>query len=280
MIFRKYDQEKDKLAVQRIWKECGWIEDEDKHKKALDIFTDCSRSMIVEHDGSAECLIVTSPGTMKYDLSKLSISAVTAVTVSRLIRKQGAAPKLLASMLKDHINEGVDVAGLGMFEQGFYNRFGFATMGYEHWYSFDPCKLKIYKKGGIPTRLTDCDFQEINEAYVNGLKFHGNIWLDSAEIIQAEYLWNKNCFGLGYKTNGKLSHFLLLSTDDVEDGPYTVNMMAYENWDQFLQLLGIIKSLEEQVRTIRMKEPAFIQLQDFIEKPFQLQTITSVVLLK
>jgi hypothetical protein len=50
--------------------------------------------------------------------------------------------------------------------------------------------------------------------------------------------------------------------------------MVYQNWDQFLELMGIIKNLEEQVRTIHIREPALIQIQDFIDRPFQLQTIT------
>ena len=274
MIFRDYVVEKDQRDIQRIWMECGWIENEDKEKKALDIFLSSSRCKVVEHNDSAECLIVTSPGNMKYCEKDLSLSAVSSVTVSRLLRKQGAAPKLLASMISDEIKKGTAVAGLGMFEQGFYNRLGFATMGYEHWYSFDPSKLKIYKKGGIPIRLKPEDYLEAHKCFSTAMKHHGFVTLDPPELFQAEMMWTKQGFGLGYKTDGKLSHYLWMGTDSAESGPYRVHFMAYENWDQFLQLMGILKSLEEQVRTVKMKEPAFIQLQDFIEKPFQLQTIT------
>jgi len=274
MKFRKYDREKDKKEAQRIWIECGWIEDDEKDKKAFDIFTASSNCGVVDLNGSPECMIVTSPGKMKYEDSYLSLSAGSAVTVSRVLRKQGAAPRLLASMLIEDINNGADVAGLGMFEQGFYNRLGFATMGYEHWYSFDPAKLKVFKNGGIPLRITTDDFKETHRCYSEGRKLHGFVTLDPPELMHGDMLWCKNGFGLGYKTDGKLSHYLWLSTDDVEEGPYDVRWMAFKTGDQFLELLGIIKTLEEQVRTIRMKEPALIQLQDFIDKPFQLQTIS------
>jgi len=274
MKFRKYDREKDKKEAQRIWIECGWIEDDDKDKKAFDIFTASSRCSVVDSKGSPECLIMTSPGKMKYGTADLSLSAVSAVTVSRLLRKHGAAPRLLASMLKEDIDNGVDVAGLGMFEQGFYNRLGFGTMGYEHWYSFDPAKLKVFRKGGIPLRISAEDFKDAHQCYIDGRKQHGFVTLDPPELMHGEMLFCKNGFGLGYKADGKLSHYLWFSTDDVEEGPYDVRWMAFRTWDQFLELMGIIKNLEEQVRTIRMKEPTSIQLQDFIDKPFQLQTIT------
>lgn len=274
MIYRDYNPEKDKEALQRIWIECGWIEDEKKDKEALDIFTSTSRCKIAEVNGSAECLVMTSPGKMKYGNSDLSLSAISSVTVSRILRKQGAAPGLLASMIRDEIEKGTAVTGLGMFEQGFYNRLGFATMGYEHWYCFDPSRLKIFKKGGIPERISTDDYLDAHRCYIEAEKHHGNVTLDPPELFQAEMKWTTNGFGLGYKTAGKLSHYLWMGTKNVENGPYNVHWMAYSNWDQFLELMGLIRSLEEQVRTVEMKEPAFVQLQDFIDRPFQLQTIT------
>ncbi|MCK5156627.1 MAG: GNAT family N-acetyltransferase [Spirochaetales bacterium] len=274
MKFRDYDQKKDFKHVFRIWQECGWVEDEEKDKKAFTIFTSTGHRKIAELNEVPECFITTSPGKMKYGNTSLKLTAVTAVTVSRLLRKQGAASRLLASMLEQDISEGADVAGLGMFEQGYYNRFGFSTMGYEHWYTFDPAKLIIYKNGGIPVRITSDDWEEAHRCISERKMSQGFITFDSPELIHSEMLWSKNGFGLGYKKDGKLSHYAWFSTDNTESGPYDVRWMAYSNWDQFLELLGTIKSLEDQVRTVNMREPASIQLQDFIEKPFQLQTIT------
>jgi predicted acetyltransferase len=276
MIMRKLNRElkKEMKAIYRIWKECGWISDDINEKKSLDAFLKGSNNQIVELNGAPECHITTSPGKMSYGESTLKLTAVSAVTVSRILRKQGAASALLASMLIEEAELGADVAGLGMFEQGYYNRLGFTTMGYEHWYSFDPAKLSLYKKGGIPERLTKENWKAVHKNLTERIKGHGSVTLDPPELIKAEMLWSKKGFGLGYKHNGKLTHHVWFSTDDVETGPYFVRWMAYSNWDQFLECMGIIKSLEEQVRTISMREPAHIQLQDFIDKPFQLQTIT------
>lgn len=274
VIFRDYDKEKDKKDAYRLWLESGWVEDEKKDKKSFDAFVDCSYSKVVEHNGAPECLVISTPGTMVFGMEELKLNAIAAVTVGRVLRKQGAAAKLLASMLKDGFDQGFDVAGLGMFEQGFYNRLGFATMGYEQWISFDPARLKIYKKGGAPIRLGYNDWKEMHECICSRIKQHGFITLDRPEILKGELGWLKNFFALGYRKNGKLTHYITFSTEDVEHGPYTVNWMSYQNYDQFLELLGIIKSLEDQVRSIEMKEPAFIQMQDFIDRPFQLRMIT------
>ncbi|MCD4760546.1 GNAT family N-acetyltransferase [bacterium] len=276
MIMRKLNRElnKEMKAIYRIWKECGWISDDANEKKSLDAFLEGSNNQIIELNGDPECLICTSPGKMYYGDTTLNITAVTAVTVSHILRKQGAASTLLVSMLGEEAQHGADVAGLGMFEQGYYNRLGFTTMGYEHWFTFDPGKLSIYKKGGIPERLTKKNWKAVHKNLSERIKGHGTVTLDPPELIKAEMLFGKNAFGLGYKQNGKLTHHVWFSTDDAETGPYYVRWMAYSNWDQFLECMGIIKSLEEQVRSISMREPTHIQLQDFIEKPFQLQTIT------
>lgn len=274
MIDCPYKKEQHSKDIFRIWLECGWLEDTKDHKKALEHFTSGSEAMVIEHDGSAECLVVVSPGILRYGEKDLPLAAVSSVTVSRILRKQGAAPRLLASMLAQEIRKGAVVAGLGMFEQGFYNRLGFATMGYEHWYQFSPCHLKHYKKGGIPVRIGVEDWKEAYECHRDRMKGHGFVQINPPEVFRAEMIWSKNGFGLGYRKDGKLSHYIWFAPEDVENGPYVVQWMSYNDWTEFMELMGIIKSLEEQLRSVRIKEPAFIQLQDFIEKPFLQRALT------
>jgi hypothetical protein len=45
--------------------------------------------------------------------------------------------------------------------------------------------------------------------------------------------------------------------------------MAFQTYDQFLELLSVMKSFEEQVFLIRMHEPQGIQLQDLLEQPLK-----------
>jgi hypothetical protein len=50
--------------------------------------------------------------------------------------------------------------------------------------------------------------------------------------------------------------------------------MSYQNWDQFLELTGIIASLADQVHLVVMREPPGIQFQDLLTQPFRQRTIT------
>jgi predicted acetyltransferase len=45
--------------------------------------------------------------------------------------------------------------------------------------------------------------------------------------------------------------------------------MAYQNAEQLMELLALIKSLGDQVSSFRMLEPAGIQLQDLLKQPFR-----------
>jgi len=47
--------------------------------------------------------------------------------------------------------------------------------------------------------------------------------------------------------------------------------MIYRNWDQFLELMALLKSLGDQVHLVKMAEPPGIQLQDLVRKPFKTQ---------
>jgi hypothetical protein len=47
--------------------------------------------------------------------------------------------------------------------------------------------------------------------------------------------------------------------------------MAYESPGQFLELLGVLKSLGDQVHGIRMADPAHVQMQDLVDRPFRAQ---------
>ena len=145
MKFREFDPQKDKDAVHRIWLEIGWIDGSEKQKEAVDIFLSGGRAFVAELNGDAECLAASMPGAIQYLAEDLKLSVVTAVTTSRIARKQGLAKRLTAKLVAADAAAGAQIAALGMFEQGFYNQLGFGTGGYEHQVSFDPAQLQIKK---------------------------------------------------------------------------------------------------------------------------------------
>jgi hypothetical protein len=50
--------------------------------------------------------------------------------------------------------------------------------------------------------------------------------------------------------------------------------MAYQNTDQFLELMALIKNLGDQIRQVWMREPGGIQLQDLLVQPFRYRRLT------
>ncbi len=273
-MIRSYDPEKDQKAAYRIWREVGWI-DSAKQEKSLDNFIKAGRSLVAEINDEAECMVVSAPGIFRYLNEDLAMSVVTAVTTSRVARKQGLAKKLTAQLIAADAAEGALVTALGIFEQGFYNLLGYGSGPYEHWISFDPAQLNLKKRARIPRRLTNDDSAHMHHAMLNRRRRHGAISLLPPETVEAELGWSENGFGLGYfdGPNAELTHFFWASAKG-EQGPYTIDMLAFQNGEQFLELLALLKTLGDQVRMVKMHEPAGIQMQDFLAQPFRFRQLT------
>ncbi|MBT3275463.1 MAG: hypothetical protein HN368_20070 [Spirochaetales bacterium] len=273
-IIRKYSEKKDKKAARRIWTECGWLSDDKKEKEAFDLFISSSPATVFEHAGAAECLVLSTPARLRYLEKDLSYSAITGVTTSRIARNLGAASLTLAQALRQDVEAGAVVSGLGIFEQGFYNRLGYGSGNYEHWLGFDPAWLVALPKPEVPSRFDVSNWKAIHQARLNRRKSHGAVDLLPPEVSRTDMMWLKNSFALGYKKGGRITHCVVMHASELESGPYSVSWMSYQNLRQFRELLAVIRSLGDQVRQIRMREPQEIQMQDFIRKPFQLQSIT------
>jgi len=98
---------------------------------------------------------------------------------------------------------------------------------------------------------------------------HGGCLLSEPKLMKAELRARANGFGLGFEIGGVLTHFLWLRPRDVSHGPYRVEMLAYRNGDQLMELLALLKSLSDQVSLIEMPEAPHIQLQSLLEQPFR-----------
>ncbi|MGM0404865.1 MAG: GNAT family N-acetyltransferase [Thermoplasmatota archaeon] len=273
--FREYNKKKDREAVYRIWYETGWLKKE--QRDAMDLFLEGSKEILVaDINGEPECLVTTVPAVIQYQENEIPLSCITAVTTSRIARKQGFASKLAAKAVARDASEGFIVSGLGMFEQGFYNRLGFGTGSYEHWYSFDPSTVDVDIKPRVPKRITVEDWEDVYENLENRMKKHGYVTFTEKKGTKGMLKWSEKSFGLGYyDDSGKLSHHVWFGVDDIEQGPYWVRLMAYTDYDQFLELMGLIKNLGDQVKLITMKEPSGIQLQDLLKEPFRRKRITN-----
>ena len=274
MIQRPYDPDRDRNAVERIWREVGWIESDDQ-AKTLDVFLESGRTLVAELGGEAECMVNTDPGQLRYLQVDLSACCVTGVTTSRIARRQGLASSLLASSLAASAQEGAAVAALGVFDQGFYDRLGFGSAGYERWCMFDPSQLAVDITPRIPRRLTEEDWEAVHRNRLVRHRTHGALSLLPAQHTRAEMQWSENGFGLGYADgSGELTHHLWVVSGKNESGPYRVGWMAYKAKAEALELLALLRNLGDQVYWIRMHEPPGIQLQDLLRKPFRSRRVT------
>lgn len=267
MDIRPYDKARDLRNAERIWYEIGWVETPQQASFLKDFLStgSCLTGCL---NGGAECLVHTVPGSIRYLEEELKLCAVTAVTTSRIARKQGFAQKITALQLAEAALDGAEVAALGIFDQGFYDKVGFGTGSYEHTFKFDPATLLVNRKFGVPTRLDKGDWKDMHAAMTSRLRSHGGCNLDPPMLMKAEAGFAENGFGLGYYTGDELTHFFWCDAKG-EHGPYVIAMIAYRNRDQLLELLALLKSLADQVSSVQMNEPQGLQLQSLLREPFR-----------
>ncbi|HSL82940.1 MAG TPA: GNAT family N-acetyltransferase [Thermoanaerobaculia bacterium] len=275
MDIRPYSHETDFDAVARIWREVGWIDGSDGQKEGLEAFCSVGRGSVALMDGEAECFVHWTPGDIAHTGTLLPFAGITAVTTSRIARKQGFATALTARALVEAMESGAAVAGLGIFDQGFYDRFGFGTTPYEHRYSFDPASLQVDVPYRPPVRLGPDDWEALHGALRSRMRAHGTLTLEPPQMVQAEMKWTESPFGLGYRDQGgTLTHFVYGKAKD-EQGPYSIWHMAYRDGRQLLELFRLLRELGDQVASVVVMEPPEIQLQDLIEQPFR-QRVRSI----
>ncbi|MEM9133775.1 MAG: GNAT family N-acetyltransferase [Actinomycetota bacterium] len=267
--FRPYERETDLEAAARIWYEIGWIEDTEK-TEALGGFLDAGNVEVAVMNGEAECLVHWSPGSVRYQDEQLSMGAITAVTTSQIGRKRGFASSLTASALAQAAEAGHAVAMLGMFEQGFYDRFGFGTGAHELTVSFDPGRLDIgHVPYRVPERIPLDAHVDFHAAMAGRLTSHGSVVLDAPDLFAADIGLNTKMFALGYRDDGgALTHFLAGSLDQGH-GPWDIRFLAYRNTEQLLELLRLLKELSDQIRLVKVAEPAHVQLQALQREPIR-----------
>ena len=267
-----YDHDRDFKAVDRIYREVGWL-GEDDSKSHEELAGAVYEGVVFRLDGEAECAATTSLGAMRHLEADLDLAVVTGVTTSRVARKLGAAKRVTAAAIAQRGEAGSEIATLGMFEQGFYDRLGFGSGAYSSRVRFDPATLKVDRRFRPPKRIAKDDWRDVHHAMRQRLRGHGSCVLHAPEIMRGELAFSRNPIGLGYYDGGTLSHFIWGETDG-EHGPYRIWWYAYRTPEQLLELLALIRSLGDQVALVSMEEPPEIQFQDVLEAPFRHRRIS------
>lgn len=269
---RPLDRERDHDAIVRIWREVRWIDDTDEQATAMASFLadDDTEAEVGTLDGTPECLVVRRPGSITYDTTDVPLTAVAAVTTSHRGRKLGLASTMTARCIAAGALDGAAVAALGMFEQGFYDRFGFGTASYDHRTSFDPQLLRVdHVPYRTPVRLGADDAVEMAAAMRARLRHHGAVVLRGDAFVRAEFDWLEHPMALGYRdADGTLTHFFAGSLKD-ENGPLEISLIAYRSIDELMELLRLLRELGDQLRSVVMIEPAALTMQVLLDAPMR-----------
>ncbi len=270
-MLREYEAKKDRDDVRRLWREVGWVKDGEEQLLAMDRFVASGHGFVAQANGQAECFVGTAPGTIRHLADDLPLCAVTSVATGRVARKQGLASALAAKAVARGAADGALVSALGVFDQGFYDQLGFGSGKVERSVFLDPASLVVDVTAQTARRLGQDTWKEAHASRLARMRSHGSVNITPPEITGAEMVWSKNGFGLGYHdaTTGQLTHCLWAQAFDVEHGPYNVQWLSYRTPAQFLELMGLLRSLGDQISLIRLHEPPGIQLQDLVNKPLR-----------
>ena len=122
--------------------------------------------------------------------------------------------------------------------------------------------------------MTCDDYKDVHFALLNRWPTHGGVNVLAAEFAHADMGWTEDAFGLGYRNaKSELTHFIWVENKS-EHGPLTINALAYQNTEQLLELLAMLKGQGDQVYSVSLLEPSHLQMQDLINSPFRRQATT------
>lgn len=276
MDFRAYDPETDLDAIVRIHNDTGWPATSDEDREATRLWNAVDTSLVATVNGTPECFVSNVDGTMRYLDASLPLCVIGGVATSHVARRQGLATRLTAEAIAtDVIQKQAAVAVLGMFDQGFYDRLGFGSGDYDHLVAFDPADLKVEPSGRVPVRLTVEDAERMHRGRVASRRPHGGIILGAPEYTRADMLVTTDGFGLGFEDeDGELTHHLWCRRETRGDGPYWIKWLAWRDRAQFVELMGLVKNLGEQVHLVRMVTPPDVQLWDLLERPWRRRVVS------
>ena len=264
-----FDFERDMGDVLQTWSETGWFEGEERQEKQIRAFFEANdgRSVVGQIAGRTESVTHRTLGFMRYDQSEIPAGGITAVTTSRIARKRGLASRGTARSVAHLGDEGAAVALLGMFEQGFYDRFGFGVGPYENEVYVYPGALNVPVDYRTPERFDlEEDIEEVHAAMVTRYLPHGGLVIGGERSTSAGLQIDDEVRVFGYRTDGAISHFVAV-TSKGEHGPDRIIQWAYATQTQCLELLRMVQEWGDQVDLVRFTEPRWMQAQDLIVHP-------------
>lgn len=268
MDIRAYEAERDRAHVERIWREVGWITDDDG-AAALPHFLDGGHVTVGLADGEAECCVSIHDATWRQDRTDLACALVSSVTTSWVGRRRGFAGTMLRRQLVAAAGRGDAVSVLGMFDQGFYDRLGFGTGASVLRHQFDPDTLRIDVAPRPVRRLGVDDVPAVHDLLQRRPRTHGGVVVHDEGFTRGEYLWTEERMTLGlHDEDGRLVG-VLIGKATGEHGPLEVYVLVGETSDELLELVGLLRQLGDQYRLVWLADPPELVLEDLLDQPYR-----------
>ena len=125
--------------------------------------------------------------------------------------------------------DGAAVALLGMFEQGFYDRFGFATGAPMLVARSTPPRCASTTAVSVTRRLGLADGAAMGDAMRRRLPHHGRVTSTPRTHGRGMGI-PRQPFALGYRDGDRITHFVAGSLKE-ENGPFEIQFCSYETGD-------------------------------------------------
>lgn len=256
----------DLAAIQRLWTEVGWVSGESDTAQ-LEHWLAEATTWVGGPGDEVEAVTSTHDGRMAVMGTDLPLGAVTSVLTGRTARRLGLAGDLLTRAVVHTADHGAALAALGMFEQGYYDRFGFGTGAPMPLVTFDPANLRVDVPARPPVRLDPDDWAELAALLAERLPSHGRVALHAPGYTRAEARWFDPWVGLGFRDeDGTLTHAMWGQAKG-EHGPLVIEWMVWRDGADLLELLGLVRGLGDQYRVATLQEPAEVSLRDVLDQP-------------
>ncbi len=274
MTMRPYDHERDFEHARRMWREAGWFEAD--REGLLEASLPTWRGWVALLRQEAECFVGTTDCVMRHLEVDIPATCIGTVMTSRVGRRQGFGLRLTARALADDVRGGAILATLGIFDQGYYDKLGFGNGGPMRLTSFDPTKLRVAPPARPPLRLTKDDYEEMHALRLKRVRRHGGCNIHNPMITRTTTEFSKDSFGLGYRDqeSGELTHCFWCRPVQALHGPYYIWWIAYQRYAGLLELLGVMKTLGDQVYSFRMADPPGLSMQLLLAQPFRQRDLT------
>jgi len=269
MQIRRYEAERDRAAAQRVWRECGWMDD--ANEATLDTAAVSGDTWVAVLDGAAECVVTTTTGHMRHGRRPVSAHLVAGVTTSLVARRRGVAGRTSAHAVAESIDAGAALSVLGVFDQGYYDRLGYGDASYGRLVRLDPQRLRVPRPGPrrAPVRLSIEHAEEVHGNRNERRLLHGGFTFDFTGLTKASMEHRPRSFGLGFRdgATGRLTHHLWLEPGAGGGSPASVMWMAARTVPEILELLGLLADLGDQTPIVQLFEPPGVPLLGLLDRP-------------